>query len=95
MTNLEEDVAQVQAFENQGDSYAPAVGGKRRKRKSQKKSRKSKRVSKKSKSKSRKTKKSSKGLSGWIAHVKSFAKSHGIKYPQALKDPRCRKEYKN
>ena len=36
-----------------------------------------------------------KGKAGkWIAHVKSFAKSHKIKFPDALKHPDCKKSYK-
>ena len=36
-----------------------------------------------------------KGKAGkWIMHVKSFAKSHKIKFPEALKHPDCKKSYK-
>jgi hypothetical protein len=36
-----------------------------------------------------------KGKAGkWIAHVKAFAKSHKIKFPEALKHPACKKSYK-
>jgi len=32
--------------------------------------------------------------SKWIEHVKSWAKSHNMKYNEALKSPECRKAYK-
>jgi hypothetical protein len=45
--------------------------------------------------------KKSKGISGgakktssWIEHVKAYAKKNKIKYPEALKDPKCRASYK-
>jgi hypothetical protein len=46
--------------------------------------------------KKRKGKKGTKkGKAGkWILHVKEFAKSHKIKYPEALKHPDCKKSYK-
>jgi hypothetical protein len=36
---------------------------------------------------------SHKKSSGWIDHVKSFAKKHGIKYGDALSDPTCKSSY--
>ena len=45
--------------------------------------------------KRRRSKKTTKGKrSAWITHVLNFAKDNGIKYPQALKDKRCRSTYK-
>ena len=42
-----------------------------------------------------KGKKSRKGkVSNWIKHVLNFAKVHKMKYPAALKDPRCKASYK-
>ena len=42
-----------------------------------------------------KGKKSRKGkASNWIKHVLNFAKVHKMKYPDALKDPRCKASYK-
>ena len=36
-----------------------------------------------------------KGKAGkWIMHVKAFAKSHKIKFRDALKHPDCKKSYK-
>ena len=31
----------------------------------------------------------------WVAHVKKFAKEHGMNYSKALKDPRCKASYKS
>lgn len=50
--------------------------------------------------KKRKGKKGKKGtkkkgkVGKWIMHVKAFAKSHKIKFPDALKHPDCKKSYK-
>lgn len=45
--------------------------------------------------KGKKGKKSRKGkASNWISHVKNFARVHKMKFPIALKDPRCKAEYK-
>jgi len=42
-----------------------------------------------------KGKKSRKGkVSNWIKHVLNYAKIHKMKYPAALKDPRCKASYK-
>jgi len=30
----------------------------------------------------------------WVQHVKAYASKHGMKYNEALKDPRCRSSYK-
>ena len=32
--------------------------------------------------------------SAWIMHVKAYAKKHGMKYPEALKDAKCKASYK-
>jgi hypothetical protein len=34
------------------------------------------------------------GASKWITHVKAYAKKHGMKYNEALKDPKCKASYK-
>ena len=45
--------------------------------------------------KGKKGKKSRKGkVSNWISHVKNFARVHKMKFPVALKDPRCKASYK-
>ena len=36
-----------------------------------------------------------KGPSKWIMHVKAFCRKTGKNFPQALKDPLCRKTFKN
>ena len=48
------------------------------------------------KPKTAKTKKAKSGnVSSWIQHVKDYASKNNMKYPEALKDPNCKKEYKN
>ena len=34
-------------------------------------------------------------MTAWINHVKEFAKSKGVSYRSALKDPQCSASYKN
>jgi hypothetical protein len=36
-----------------------------------------------------------KGPSKWIMHVKAFCKKTGKTFPEALKDPMCKKSFKN
>ena len=43
---------------------------------------------------SKKSRKLSKSLSSWIMHVKKFAKDHKIKYPEAMKHPKCKATFK-
>ena len=51
---------------------------------------------KKTKTTKTKTKKAKSGnVSSWIQHVKDYASKNNMKYPEALKDPNCKKEYKN
>lgn len=64
-----------------------------------KKSSKSKKQVKKNKENQKRDKKQTKKnktgkVSKWIMHVKAFAKSHKMKYPDALKHPDCKKSYK-
>lgn len=67
-------------------------GGKRRRgRRTAKKSRKGKGKKGKTAKKSRKGKR---GTSPWIAHVKAFCKKTGKTFPEALKDPACKKSFK-
>ena len=33
-------------------------------------------------------------MNAWITHVKAYAKKHGMKYSDALKDPKCKSSYK-
>ena len=69
-------------------------GGKRRRGRKGSKSRRGtkKRGSKKRGTKKRGSKK--RGASPWILHVKAFCKKTGKNFPQALKDPMCRKTFK-
>ena len=30
----------------------------------------------------------------WIEHVQAYAKKHGMKYNEAMKDPKCKEAYK-
>ena len=77
-----------------GPETGSMVGGKRRKG-----SRKSKKGGKKMKKSGKGTKKGTrKGKrppSKWIMHVKAFCKKTGKNFPQALKDPMCRKTFKH
>lgn len=65
-------------------------GGKKRKTKG-KKVKRGKKTVRKTKSKGKKL---SKTLSKWIMHVKNFAKQHKIKYPEAMKHPKCKATFK-
>ena len=85
------DVPEVEPEATEGGQ----AGGKRRNRRSRKQNKQNGGKSKKSKkSKSKKTRKLGKALSNWINHVKAFAKSKGITYPEALKNPLCKKSFK-
>ena len=91
----QEPKQEVPEVETEGEQS----GGKRRNRNRSRRSRKQNKQnggkSKKSKkSKSKKTRKLGKALSNWINHVKAFAKSKGITYPEALKNPLCKKSFK-
>ena len=39
--------------------------------------------------------KGKKGPSKWIMHVKAFCKRTGKTFPEALKDPMCKKSFKH
>ena len=68
------------------------VGGKRRRRGSRKSTRK---APKRKGSKRKGTRKGKRPPSKWIMHVKAFCKKTGKNFPQALKDPMCRKTFKH
>jgi len=70
-------------------------GKKRRKGSSKKRGTRStkKRVVKRKTTRKKSTKK--KGPSKWIMHVKAFCRKTGKKFPEALKDPMCRKTFKH
>lgn len=42
-----------------------------------------------------KKRRNKKGPSKWIMHVKAFCKKTGKTFPEALKDPMCKKSFKN
>jgi hypothetical protein len=72
------------------------VGGKKRgrkKKRSKKKGSKKKKSRSKSKSKSKSKKKSRPKTNKWIAHVKAYAKKHGMKYMEAI--PYAKETYKS
>lgn len=68
------------------------LGGKRRK--GRKGSRRTKKGSKMKKGR-KGTRKGKRPPSKWIMHVKAFCKKTGKNFPQALKDPMCRKTFKH
>lgn len=78
------------------------LGGGKKRRKSRRGSRGNLRhrvtrhVGTKNKRRSKKSKKShKKGPSKWISHVKAFCKRTGKTFPEALKDPMCRKSFRH
>lgn len=75
------------------------VGGKKRRRKSNrrptKKVNKKRRPTKKHRTKKNRTKKSKKGVSPWIAHVKAYCEKHGVTFPEALKSADCKRSFKH
>ena len=94
----EEEVAQevrdggVQGYG--GTEKFSMLGGKRRK--GRKGSRRTKKGSKMKKGrKGKRTRKGKRPPSKWIMHVKAFCKKTGKNFPQALKDPMCRKTFKH
>jgi hypothetical protein len=72
------------------------VGGKRRRKPSSRRTR-GRKVHHKKSMKKRGTKKRGhkKGPSKWIMHVKAFCKKTGKTFPEALKDPMCKKSFKH
>lgn len=94
---LREEVAQEGGVEGYaGPETGSMLGGKHRKG-SRKGSRKSKKGGKKMRKgdKGKRTRKGKRPPSKWILHVKAFCKKTGKKFPQALKDPMCRKTFKH
>ena len=98
-TSVNEEQAPLESIgggsEVEGYSSGPkysALGGKRRK--GRKGSRRTKKGNKMKKGK-KGTRKGKKGPSKWIMHVKAFCKKTGKKFPEALKDPMCRKTFKH
>ena len=92
----EEDI--VEAYDA-NDSQEGLAGGKKH-RKSSRKTKARKVHHKKTKTKKTKTKKTKKhghkkAPSKWIMHVKAYCKKTGKTFPEALKDPMCRKTFKH
>lgn len=93
-SNAEADITGYQPHDS--SKSASLIGGKKRRAKG-KKAKKTVRKThgkKHSKKHGKKSKKLSKSLSSWIMHVKKFAKDHKIKYPEAMKHPKCKATYK-
>jgi hypothetical protein len=92
--NMEPIGAQEKVTESYSD-YNKLGGKKRRKSSSKKRGTRStkKRVVKRKTTRKKSTKK--KGPSKWIMHVKAFCKKTGKNFPEALKDPMCRKTFKH
>lgn len=95
-TSVNEEVPAQQTMDGgsevKGYSSEPgysALGGKRRK--GSRRSRKGKKMKKGRKG----TRKGKKGPSKWIMHVKAFCKKTGKTFPEALKDPMCKKTFKH
>lgn len=92
---LKEELAQEGGVDEYAgtEKFSTFVGGKRKKG-SKSKSRKS-RKGKKMKKGKKGTRKGKRPPSKWIMHVKAFCKKTGKKFPEALKDPMCRKTFKH
>lgn len=71
------------------EKFSNFTGGKRRK--GSRRSRKGKKMKKGKKG----TRKGKRPPSKWIMHVKAFCKKTGKKFPEALKDPMCKKTFKH
>ena len=87
---------EIKGYESDFTKSAKLLGGKKRRSKG-KKAKKTVRKThgkKHNKKHGKKSRKLSKSLSNWIMHVKNFAKDHKIKYPEALKHPKCKASYK-
>ncbi len=80
-----------------GPERGSMLGGKRRKgRKGSRGTKKGKKGSKGMRKRTRKgTRKGKRPPSKWIMHVKAFCKKTGKNFPQALKDPMCKKTFKH
>ena len=95
MIEMNTDVAEnINDNVSPSDSYTslsvtPVTSGGKKRQTKRKKAKKTLR-----KKHSKKSRKLSKSLSSWIMHVKKFAKDHKIKYPEALKHPKCKASYK-
>jgi len=85
---------QVEAYNN--NEVGSPVGGKKRRKGSRRTRTKGRKGQHKKSMKRKGTKKrkgNKKGPSKWIMHVKAFCKKTGKTFPEALKDPMCRKSF--
>jgi len=83
-----------------GPETGSMLGGKRRKgsrkgRKGSRRTKKGDKMKKGHKGTRKGTRKGKRPPSKWIMHVKAFCKKTGKNFPQALKDPMCRKTFKH
>lgn len=90
----------VEAFDANDEQHGLAGGKKRRKSSRRTRGRKGfhKRSMKKrkgTKRKGTKRKGHKKGPSKWIMHVKAYCRKTGKTFPEALKDPMCRKSFRH
>tara|TARA_B100000989_G_C19394904_1_gene407372 strand:+ start:70 stop:357 length:288 start_codon:yes stop_codon:yes gene_type:complete len=92
---------EVEAYDNALDKHE-TVGGRKGIKKTRAKKPKKPRKPRKGKKGSRKTVKrgtkkrgNKKVLSKWVMHVKSFCKKTGKNFPQALKDPLCKRTFRH
>lgn len=95
-----EGVADTEHVDTTTDTTNLGGGKKRRKSRRRSRGKPRHRVTRhrgtKNKTRSKKPKKSHrKGPSKWILHVKAFCKRTGKTFPEALKDPMCRKSFKH
>ncbi len=88
------ELLENEGLENENSDDDQTGGRRRRKSRGTGRKVKSGKRTKGRKGKKRGTKKLRKTLSKWISHVKKFAKMHHMKYPQALKDPKCKQTYR-
>lgn len=91
-----EGVADAEHYNNNNNNNDTSLGGGKKRRKSRRKTRRRGTKNKTRSKKSKKSKKShKKGPSKWISHVKAFCKRTGKTFPEALKDPMCRKSFRH
>ena len=90
-----EGVADAEHYNNNNNDTSLGGGKKRRKSRRKTRHRVTRHRGTKNKRRSKKPKKSrKKGPSKWISHVKAFCKRTGKTFPEALKDPMCRKSFR-
>ena len=95
-SNVANVEADIKGYESDFTKSASLIGGKKRRAKGKKVKKTVRKThgKKHNKKHSKKSRKLSKSLSSWIMHVKKFAKDHKIKYPEAMKHPKCKATFK-